>query len=220
MRGVFLWLATLTILLTGPALAASWTGRGNEPSWQVEVSDGAVRFSSLDGESVTLDPVPEPALAEGVTVYLGETDGASLALVATEKICSDTMSGMPHPKTVVVITGDKVFLGCGGDPLSLLLGEWQVDEIEGAAVLAKTDPSLGFDADGSFHGSTSCNRYFGSFALTGEALTLSPTGRPSLVGAWAAAWDVIGTRSVSFRRPSLSASKVRYSVMILVTDAG
>jgi hypothetical protein len=56
--------------------------------------------------------------------------------------------------------------------------------------------------------------------IASSTLTLSPTGRPSLVGAWAAARGVIGTRSVSFRRPSLSASKVRYSVMTLVTEAG
>ena len=56
--------------------------------------------------------------------------------------------------------------------------------------------------------------------IASSTLMLSPGCRPSLVGVWAAACDEKGTRSVSFSRPSLSASKVRYSVMILVTEAG
>lgn len=165
-----------TVLLAGPAQAASWTASGNEPSWQVEMSDTAIRFSTLDGENFTIEPVPAPVRAEGVEVYSGRTGEETVTLVATDKICSDAMSGMPHPKTVVVAVGDRAFVGCGGDPLSLLVGDWRIEAIAGEPVIAGSETSLAFDLDGSMHGNGSCNRFFGGFTLTGEGLTLSPGG--------------------------------------------
>lgn len=163
-------------LLVGPTQAASWTARGNEPSWQVEMSDTAISFSTLDGESFTIEPVPEPVRAEDVEVFSGRAGEETVTLVATDKICSDAMSGMPHPKTVVVAVGDRAFVGCGGDPLSLLIGDWRIEEIGGEPVIAGSETSLAFELDGSTHGNGSCNRFFGGFTLTGEGLTLSPGG--------------------------------------------
>ena len=164
------------VLLTGSAQAASWTASGNEPSWRVEISDTAITFSTLDGENFAIEPVPAPVRAEGVEVYSGKTGDDTVTLVATDKICSDAMSGMPHPKTVVVAVGDRAFVGCGGDPLSLLVGDWRIEEIAGEPVIAGSETSLAFDLDGSMHGNGSCNRFFGGFTLTGEGLTLSPGG--------------------------------------------
>jgi hypothetical protein len=34
------------------------------------------------------------------------------------------MSGMPFPKPVTVVLGEKTFTGCGGEPATLLRGAW------------------------------------------------------------------------------------------------
>ena len=57
-------------------------------------------------------------------------------------------------------------------------------------------------------------------SMASVTLTLSPARTPSLVGAWAAACGETRTRSSGCSLPAASASKVRYSVMILVMDAG
>ena len=173
--GALLAVAPL-MLLGGVAEAANWTARGNEPGWRVEISDTAITFSSMEGETFSLEPVPEPVRAEDIEVYSGTAGDKTFTLVAVDKICTDNMSGMPHPKAVVVAIGDRALVGCGGDPLSLLVGEWQVEEISGKPVIAGSETSIGFDLDGSMHGNASCNRFFGGFSLTGEGLTLSPGG--------------------------------------------
>ncbi|QMV01787.1 META domain-containing protein [Devosia sp. D6-9] len=160
----------------GSAQAASLTARGNEPSWRVDISDERIAFSMLDGETVTLEPAPAPTVSNGISVYSATTDQGAFALVVADKVCIDTMSGMPHPKTAIVISGERKLVGCGGDPADLLRGEWRVEEIGGKAIIAGSEPSLAFEADGSIHGNGSCNRFFGTFTLTGEGLTVSQVG--------------------------------------------
>ncbi|MCJ7599228.1 MAG: META domain-containing protein [Methyloceanibacter sp.] len=58
------------------------------------------------------------------------------------------MSGMTFPKTVAVTHGERKFSGCGGDPTSLLHGEWAIEQIEGKAIVAKSEPTLAFGMDG------------------------------------------------------------------------
>lgn len=163
-------------MLVPPTQAADWSAGGNEPSWRVEMSDKAIVFSTLDSESITVEPVPEPVLAEGVEVYSAMAGGETFTLVATERICTDPMSGMPFPKTVVAALGGQPFVGCGGDPLGLLVGEWRIELIGGKPVISGSETTLAFDVDGSMHGNAACNRFFGGYALTGESLTLSPAG--------------------------------------------
>lgn len=168
--------AIASLLLAVPVQAANWTARGNEPGWHAELTDTTITFSTLEGETVTVEMEAGPMRGEGIEIYSGRAGDATMTLVAVDKVCADTMTGMPHPKTIVVTKGDMVYLGCGGEPLSLLLGDWHVETLSGQAVLANSEPTLGFDLDGSLHGNASCNRYFGSFTLTGEGLTLLPAG--------------------------------------------
>jgi heat shock protein HslJ len=166
----------IALLIAGDAHAGSLTAGGNEPGWQVEITDGAITFSTMDGVAVSVEPVPPATTANEVAVYSATVEGRPFSLVVADKICSDTMTGMPFPKTVVVIIGDQKFIGCGGDSLSLLLGDWKIEEIGGQGVIAGSDASVAFDLHGSIHGNSSCNRFFGSFTLTGEGLTISETG--------------------------------------------
>lgn len=169
-------LVVVPLLLGGMAEAASWTARGNEPGWRVDVSDTAITFSTMEGETFTIEPLAEPVRAEDIEVYTGTAGEKAVTLVAIDKICTDNMSGMPFPKAVVMTIGERALVGCGGDPLSLLIGDWKVEEISGTPVIAASETSIGFELDGSMHGNASCNRFFGGFTLTGEGLTLSPGG--------------------------------------------
>lgn len=158
------------------AAAAPLTARGNEPGWQIEISDSTLSFNSLGGDTFTIEPAP-PAVRQGdADTYAATVKGRHFTLTIADKACVDTMSGMPYPKTANVVLGDSKLAGCAGQPADLLHGEWLVDDIGGKANVAKSKPTLAFDPDGRVHGNGSCNRFFGSFVLTGEGLTISETG--------------------------------------------
>lgn len=94
------------------------------------------------------------------------------------------MSGMPHPKAVEVRWQDRVLKGCGGNPAELLEGgPWEVVEIGGRAVADPARTTLDFAPEGRLAGSAACNRYFGSYTLSGEGLRLSPLGATKMACA-------------------------------------
>ena len=175
-RGASIGSIGIALLIAGDAHAASLTARGNEPGWQLVITDRAITLSTMDGAAVSVEPVPPATMANEVAVYSATVDGKPFALVVADKICSDTMTGMPFPKTVAIVIGDQNLIGCGGESLSLLLGDWKVEEIGGQGVIAESEASIAFDLDGSLHGNSSCNRFFGSFILTAEGLTISEIG--------------------------------------------
>jgi heat shock protein HslJ len=130
----------------------------------------------MEGETITISPKPESEIADDVETYHVEVEGQKFSLSITDTLCIDTMSGMTFPKTVAVTHGEREFSGCGGDPASLLYGEWAIEQIEGKAIVAKSEPTLTFGTDGRVYGNGSCNRYFGSYELTGEGLAFSQLG--------------------------------------------
>ena len=55
----------------------------------------------------------------------------------------------------------------------MLLGaEWAVQSIDGQPVSAGSAPSVTFDGEGNVYGNASCNRYRGSYQVTGEGLSM------------------------------------------------
>jgi len=160
----------------GSAEAATLTARGNEPGWHVVVSDKAISFRALEGETFTIEPVPQPTTTNGTDVYTATVDGRHFTLTIAEAVCVDTMTGMPYPKTATVMMDDRKLAGCAGEPADLLHGDWPVEMIAGSAIVAGSQPTLAFDQDGSIHGNGSCNRFLGKFTLNGEGLTISETG--------------------------------------------
>jgi heat shock protein HslJ len=167
--------ATAVPLLAATASAAEpVTARGNEPFWHLEIGETELTFRPLEGDPIAAKFSVHSA--QGFDLYLATTDGGPLVAVLGDAICVDTMSGMPFPKTAVVVIGDHEYSGCGGVPATLLQREWSVQQIKGVPILDGTEPTIAFAADGSIYGSASCNRYFGSFSLTGEGLAISETG--------------------------------------------
>jgi len=53
---------------------------------------------------------------------------------------------------------------------------WQAEEIEGTGVLDRAPSTIVFDAGQKIAGRAGCNRYFGSFEQSGDAVTIKPTG--------------------------------------------
>lgn len=157
-------------------LAAPLTARGNEPGWQIEVTEAAMTLRTVDAGVVTVAPAPKPTVRRGAETYTAKVGNRLLSLVVSRKICSDTMTRMPHPKSATVIFGERSFKGCAGEPATLLQGDWRITAIGGKPIVKRSKPTLTFDREGRIHGNGSCNRYFGSSRLTGESLSISETG--------------------------------------------
>lgn len=161
----------------GGSLPVPWRALGNEPGWALHIFGPRLRFTRDDGRLRTDGLAPEPARdAGGALSYRAATELGTLHARITPKLCSDTMSGMPFPDSVRVEIAGQVFDGCGGDPAALLQGaEWVVEEIGNAGIVDRSRVTLQFGADGQLSGRASCNRYTGSYRLTGEALHIGPT---------------------------------------------
>jgi len=53
---------------------------------------------------------------------------------------------------------------------------WQAEEIEGTGVLDRAPSTIVFDAGLKIAGRAGCNRYFGTFEQSGDAVTIKPAG--------------------------------------------
>ena len=109
--------ATTLALLAVPVLAngsETFRAQGNEPSWSIRMSDGAMTFQPMDGEAVTVKPIPTPRQDGTTDIYEAKVGADSFALSVASKICTDTMSGMPFPKSVTVALGAKPSTAAAG----------------------------------------------------------------------------------------------------------
>lgn len=159
-----------TVAIGSQTLRAS----GNEPGWRLEAYGPNLRFETADGGIRLSRRFGPPAVSDGTTTYTAPAAGGLLTAVVRDRSCTDTMSGMPYPKSVRVVYRGKVFDGCGGDPASLLHGgEWVVEDIASAGIIDRSRVTVGFGADGRVSGQASCNRYTGEYELTGEGLRIA-----------------------------------------------
>ncbi|WP_297363293.1 META domain-containing protein, partial [Thauera sp.] len=150
---------------------------GNEPAWRLDIGAQGLELIADGGASRAFASAPLIVEAEGMRSYQGTSAGGELEALVFDRVCVDTMSGMTHPNTVEVRWQERVLRGCGGDPSVVLVGDpWEVVELDGRKVPEPARMTLGFAADGKLAGLAACNRYFGSYALSGEGLRLSPLG--------------------------------------------
>lgn len=151
-------------------LPLPFTARGNEPGWVLNVTAEGVALSREDGGGASGGPV---ATGEENEAGLRYAFGEGLSFTVQRGICHDTMTGMPYPASVLVDQAGELLQGCGGDPARLLAGDWKVTAIGTADVPAGAEVTIGF-AEGRVSGRSACNRYTGTFGLTGEGLSLGP----------------------------------------------
>ena len=157
----------------GPAIAPL-RATGNEPFWRVDLSESAVVLTTPDGEVRAGAPVLDTTFDDGSVLYVAAGEGGEIAVKVVDRVCTDSMTGMPHPQAVQVWSGGQELAGCGGEPAALLQGgEWTVDEFDGKAPVKDSKITLNFGADGSLSGSTSCNRLATTYTLNGEDLSIA-----------------------------------------------
>ncbi len=160
-------------VLAVPRARTPFRGAGNEPGWHVTIAEGRIALVTDYGAERREAAAPAPAFEPGVVVYAVAAWDAEVRIADT--LCRDTMTGMPHPKTVTVSLPERTLTGCGGEPVTLLLGPaWVVEDIAGGGIIDGSRVTLDFRADGRLAGRASCNRYTARFELTGESLTVAP----------------------------------------------
>lgn len=143
--------------------------QGNEPAWQLTVTEENLKLTQGYAQQSQQFSIIEQLQAGKVVITAGKKKELTAAL--TPRICHDSMTGMPYPWQVEVTVKGKTLQGCGGDPLELLLGEWQIEDINGEGIIDNSHLTITFDDKGQVYGSATCNRYGSSYELTGEGLS-------------------------------------------------
>jgi len=87
-----------------------------------------------------------------------------------ERMCSDSMSGMPFPIGVEVTFAGREFSGCGGEIMTAIEGGWRVIRMGDAILPEGVTMTIVFGTDGRVSGRSGCNRFAGAYTLSGEGL--------------------------------------------------
>jgi uncharacterized membrane protein len=86
---------------------------GQEPGWFLEIDHSAqLRLVYDYGERAVTASAPEPR-ADGARTTYEVTSPAAVSVVIERRPCSDVMSGLPFPDSVVVTVSDRELHGCG-----------------------------------------------------------------------------------------------------------
>jgi heat shock protein HslJ/uncharacterized lipoprotein YbaY len=146
---------------------------GNEPSWRLDVTTASMTLLTDFGTGRLEASAPAVERFDDATQFSARAGTADLVATVADRVCMDTMSGMPHPYVVTVRTGGRVWHGCGGEPRSLLTGrEWVVEDLDGRGIIDRSRMTLNFDENGQLSGRAGCNTYTGRYVLTGEGLSV------------------------------------------------
>jgi len=151
---------------------------GHEPSWLILIDEAAISLN-LDFGARQIDfPFVAPEISAAGIRYVTEADDSRLTLVLDRQPCNDTMADLAYPFRARFTLDGDARVGCAGAPIDVLTGgEWFIQSIGDADVVAGTQPTIEFrieDGEARFAGLASCNRYMGRFELSGEGLSLSP----------------------------------------------
>lgn len=152
---------------------ATVSARGNEPGWRLDLSPEGISLTTEAGQTATAGALPPAILRADAVTYL--VPGLMVATLLPGP-CSDSMSGMVYPLTAALDVLDPPapgLMGCAGDPLDLLQGDWTVVGIGDMDVPQGVEVTIAIEGDG-IAGQSGCNRYSGGLALTGESLALGP----------------------------------------------
>ena len=95
---------------TGEAIA-TFTARGNEPFWSVQVEGGSLTYATPELQPGRHMRAERTAHAQGVQ-FTGHDEGRAFTLDIRGVPCEDTMSGEPFEFTATFKYGDETFTGC------------------------------------------------------------------------------------------------------------
>jgi heat shock protein HslJ/uncharacterized membrane protein len=157
-----------------PGSPATFRAVGNEPGWSLDIGTDRMWLVADFGATKAEVPLPVVRRIEGGRRYEGRTDAHTLVVTILDRVCADTMTGMPRPATVEVSFDGRVLKGCGGDPASLLRGgPWRVESLRGQPLIALSTITMTFASNGRVTGTASCNAFSAGYLLTGEGLTMT-----------------------------------------------
>jgi heat shock protein HslJ/membrane-bound inhibitor of C-type lysozyme len=145
---------------------------GNEPFWRLDVGAESLTLNTDLGARRVVTGAPSASRVGDATVFSARAAGGeAVSASVVDRLCNDTMTGMPHPYVVTVTDGAKTLRGCGGDPATLLRArEWSVEDVDGGGLIDRSRVTLAFDDAGRVSGSAGCNNFAGRYTLSGEGL--------------------------------------------------
>jgi heat shock protein HslJ len=149
-------------------------GNGNEPDWNLKISESKIEFTSLKpGYEVLNGAHVEPIRATdaNVKMYKVSTDAGLMTIQIMQQKCINTMSGVESMYSVRIDfekNGDTIqFNGCGNYVTDYRLHDiWVLEKLNGENVsltdFAKELPNLEINhQDNKFLGYAGCNRMNG-----------------------------------------------------------
>lgn len=149
--------------------------RGNEPFWNVSISNHQLALRTPANQDPTPVATQHQPITNGAHRFTARVDGLDLVLDVHPEVCRDTMSGMPYPYRAELVLDQAMAQGCAGDPERLLQGmEWAVNAINGQPVGGDVAATFQFFGDGLIAGRAFCNRFNGQYQLSGEGLRVGP----------------------------------------------
>lgn len=158
---------------------------GQEPGWILKLTEDDLDLSYQYGEKRFQAPSPGPEpMDQGYRYTASSAEGQELVLQVRDLYCTDSMSGMPYPYTATVTIENRVLEGCAGDPESLLTGTtWVVEDLNSQGIIDYSRITIEFTGNGRVQGSAGCNRYSGSYEITGEGIDISKLATTSMACA-------------------------------------
>jgi uncharacterized membrane protein len=96
-----------------PVLPAGVTLRalGNEPFWNLDVSEASVRVGRLGFEDLEF-AVTGPVVDAGIRTWAGEGGGHRFELLVTEERCADTLADRTYPVSARLTLDGQELSGC------------------------------------------------------------------------------------------------------------
>jgi uncharacterized lipoprotein YbaY/heat shock protein HslJ len=157
----------------GGTQESTFTATGNEPGWRLDMSAQEITLLTNLGKTRVTGPRTAPQISVDTRRFVTTADGKQMIVTIVNRICNDSMSGMPRPQTVTVLYDGQELKGCGGNSADLLqVAEWVVTEMDGKPVAESMRGTLNFGKDGRVTGRSFCNNYGGNYTLTGEGLSI------------------------------------------------
>ncbi|MFO7528653.1 MAG: META domain-containing protein [Marinobacter sp.] len=162
------------------AVKMPFEAKGNEPFWRVVVSGAELQLERpFEKDGVKRLEVEKVMADRHGRRFQARGDDLNVRLTVARQLCQDSMSGAQYPAQARLTVNGQTYNGCGGDPQRLLRGaEWVVEDIADGGIIDSSRVTIRLLSDNRVAGRGSCNRYTGSYRLTGEGIgfgAIAPT---------------------------------------------